>query len=162
MNKQEILEEINKTKEHLSNMEKMLEEYDYERWEPREGENYWYINGINSVADTCFIPSNNDIKRFNNHNCFKTKEQAEADAEKILIRRRLEYIARRLNKGEKVKWNGDMRNYSINFDHTTGKLTQDYNLFCQRADVYCLDENFLQVAIQEIGEERLKKYLRGE
>lgn len=79
-----------------------------------------------------------------------------------MVRRQLEDIARRLNKGEKVKWNGDMRNYFINFDHTTGKLTQDYNLFCQRADIYCLDENFLQVAIQEIGEERLKKYLRGE
>lgn len=31
MNKQEILEEINKTKEHLANMEKMLEECEYER-----------------------------------------------------------------------------------------------------------------------------------
>ena len=28
--------------------------------------------------------------------------------------------------------------------------------------VYCLDTWFLDVAIQEIGEERLKKYLRGE
>lgn len=28
--------------------------------------------------------------------------------------------------------------------------------------VYCLDKNFLNIAIQEIGEERLKKYLRGE
>lgn len=30
MNKQEILEEINKTEEHLANMKKMLEECDYE------------------------------------------------------------------------------------------------------------------------------------
>lgn len=30
MNKQEILEEINKTKEHLANMKKMLAECEYE------------------------------------------------------------------------------------------------------------------------------------
>lgn len=28
MNKQELIEKINKTKEHLANMEKMLEEFD--------------------------------------------------------------------------------------------------------------------------------------
>lgn len=28
MNKQELIEEINKTKEHLANMEKMLEDYE--------------------------------------------------------------------------------------------------------------------------------------
>ena len=31
MNKQELQNEINKTKEHLKNMEKMLEECEYER-----------------------------------------------------------------------------------------------------------------------------------
>ena len=28
--------------------------------------------------------------------------------------------------------------------------------------VYCLDKNFLNTAIKEIREERLKKYLKGE
>ena len=28
--------------------------------------------------------------------------------------------------------------------------------------IYCLDENFLSIAKSEIGEERLKKYLKGE
>lgn len=84
MNKEEILYEIERTKQHLAHMEKILEECEYKRWEPREGENYWYINETNSVADTCSIPSSNDIKRFNNYNCFKTKEQAEEEAEKFL------------------------------------------------------------------------------
>ena len=162
MNKQEILEEINKTEEHLANMKKMLEECEYERWKPERDEVYWYISIDGSVEQHINVNHWVDKCHFKTLNYFQTREQAEAEAEKILVRHQLEDIARRLNKGEKVKWNGDMRNYSINFDHTTGKLTQDYNLFCQRADVYCLDENFLQVAIQEIGEERLKKYLRGE
>lgn len=61
MNKEEILKEINKAKEHLSNMQKMLKECS-ERWKPEEAEN-------------------------------------------ILVRRQLEDIARRLNKGTKIDWN---------------------------------------------------------
>ena len=38
------------------------------------------------------------------YNCFKTQEEAEQEAEKILVRRQLEDIAKRLNKGEKFDW----------------------------------------------------------
>ena len=38
----------------------------------------------------------------------------------------------------------------------------DSGLYKFQGVVYCLDTWFLDVAIQEIGEERLKKYLRGE
>lgn len=40
MDKKEILDEIEKTKEHLANMEKMLQECKYERWKPKQGEKY--------------------------------------------------------------------------------------------------------------------------
>ena len=45
MNKQEILEEINKTEEHLAAMKKMLEECEYKRWKPEKGERYWWVGG---------------------------------------------------------------------------------------------------------------------
>lgn len=43
MNKDEILEEINKTKEHLANMEKMLEECECKRWKPEAGGEYYFV-----------------------------------------------------------------------------------------------------------------------
>ena len=42
MNKQEIIDEINKTKEHLANMEKMLKECNG-RWKPELNEEYYYV-----------------------------------------------------------------------------------------------------------------------
>lgn len=162
MNKQEILDEINKTKEHLANMEKMLEECDYERWKPKEDENYWYIDGTSSVTDTCFIPSSNDLKRAKAYNCFRTKEQAEQEAEKILVRRMLEDIARRLNKGKEITWSTLDAKYFL-YINRDGKININFNsCIAIQGVVYCLDKNFLDIAIQEIGEERLKKYLRGE
>ena len=100
MNRQEILDEINKTKEHLTNMEKMLEKCEYERWKPEPNEEYYFVseNGKIVQARNCgWEPATN---RIDFYNCFKSEKQAEAEAEKILVRRMLEDIARRLNKGK--------------------------------------------------------------
>lgn len=162
MNKEEILQEIKKTKEHLTNMEKMLEECEYERWKPKEDETYFYVASSGMIEqdekrDGFII----DDRRYNFYNCFPTREQAEQEAEKILVRRQLEDIVRRLNKGEEIDW----------FD--SGQPKHCIELFCNniitnfyfshktQGTTYCLDENFLDVAKREIGEERLKKYLRG-
>ena len=169
MNKQEILEEINKTEEHLANMKKMLKECEYERWKPKDGEKYWYVTNSNQVSQTDFTSERSykredDYQRWLTYNCFQTREQAEAEAEKILVRRQLEDIAIRLNKREKIDWKNNTQNkYAILF------LTSNDSISCVpscvrkiQGAVYCLDIDFDKVAIQEIGEERLKKYLRGE
>ena len=164
MNK--ILEEINKTKEHLANMEKLLlKQCEYERWKPEKNEVYYFVNSYGVVEQdrnsTEFIP---DMKRYNAYNCFKTKEQAEQEAEKVLTRRMLEDIARRLNKGKKIDYKDDTQfkfylTYNIVKDRL--EIDSDYNRIHVGA-VHCLTMNFLNIAINEIGESRLKKYLRGE
>lgn len=164
MNKQEILNEINKTKEHLANLEQMLKKCECERWKPNSHDPYYYIDSTGSTNDTCFMPSSNDIKRFNNYNCFRTKKQAELEAEKTLIRRQLEDIARHLNKGRKIDWdNSDQYKYSLHFSFFLNKICITYNIYNkEQGSVCCLDESFLDVAIKEIGEGRLERYLRGE
>ena len=163
MNKQEILEEINKTEEHLTNMKKMLEECEYERWKPERDEVYWYVSIDGSVEQHINVNHWVDKCHFKTLNYFQTREQAEAEAEKILVRRQLEDIARRLNKGEKIDQDDSIRRkYSIIFNTRDRKFICNCNRYAITSSVYCLDENFLDVAIQEIGAERLKKYLRGE
>lgn len=163
MNKQEILDEINKTKEHLANMEKMLEECN-ERWEPEENKTYYYVSSNLEVRPTINHNDLSDVLTIKAYNCFRTEEEAEQEAEKILIRRQLENIARRLNKGVKIDWHNQAQiKYAILF------LTSNDSISCVsscmrkiQGAVYCLDIDFYEIAIQEIGEERLKKYLRGE
>ncbi len=164
MNKQELQNEINKTKEHLANMEKMLAECEYERWKPKEYQLYWFVNSRGQGVDTFFEQTmDNNIKRFENFNCFQTREQAEAEAEKILVRRQLEDIARRLNKGEKIDWNNLLQCKYYFYIWNGGELYQDIaREKLSQGTIYCLDQDFLDVAKSEIGEERLKKYLRGE
>ena len=162
MNKQEIIDEINKTKEHLANMKKMLEECEYKRWKPEPNEEYYYVSEDGKIVQTrnCgWEPAANRVKFYN---CFKSEKQAEAEAEKILVRRQLEDIARRLNKGEEIDWSDEHQykwyiTYNTIFGFTTYSVCENTT----QGVVYCLDKNFLNTAIKEIGEGRLIKYLRG-
>ena len=165
MDKQKILEEIQKTEEHLTNMKKMLEECQYERWKPKSGEQYFFVDSNGDVVNCLFDPRKTyEIRRCDFYNCFKTLEQAEAEAEKILVRHMLEDIARRLNKGEEIDWDNTCQSkYYLGikgpFKVIVGDTEYEYK---HQGVVYCLDMDFRTVAIQEIGEKRLEKYLTEE
>ena len=165
MNREEILDEINKTKEHLAKMEKILKECKYERWNPKPSQEYYCVDDGNDVRRVNFNTMNAyDRDRIKAYNCFQTREQAETEAEKILVRRQLEDIARRLNKGDKIDWNnGKQFKYYICIDSCDNEILWGRaGQYISQGVVYCLDMDFYNVAIQEIGEERLMKYLRSE
>ena len=162
MNKQEIIDEIKKTKEHLANMEKMLKECNG-RWKPELNEEYYYVNQVSVTSRDVNGEFDIDVARYRAYNCFKTKGQAELEAEKILVRRQLEDIARRLNKGQEINWNDDSQlKYCIGFDFPFNIISIGALYRKLQGSVYCLSDEFKDVAIQEIGEERLKKYFKGE
>lgn len=161
MNKEEILDEINKTKEYLANIEKMLEKGD-EMWKPEKGEIFYYLNSYNIAISETWDASYSDAEHYNIYNCFKTREQAEQEAEKVLVRRQLEDIARRLNKGQKIDWyNKNQSKHCIDL-YCNEIMSDSYFTYKTQGTVYCLNKSFKDVAIQQIGEERLKNYLRGE
>ena len=164
MNKQELQNEINKTKEHLANMEKMLADYEYERWKPKYGQKYYYSSTSCKVLDLIWYDTDADEGQYSTYNCFQTREQAEAEAEKILVRRMLEDIARRLNEGEKIDYKDNTKcKYHLTYNIMKDRIEIEPSYNCVSVGVvYCLSIKFHNVAIREIGEERLKKYLRGE
>lgn len=164
MNKEKLINEINKTKEHLANMEKMLAECEFERWRPEPSDVYYYVNSYGRAVSGTWMDAPVDIERYKNYNCFQTIDQALFESEKISVRRMLEDIARRLNKGEKIVWNATFQDkYFIYWDTENDELVYGESVWSkEQGTVYCLDQDFLDIAIQEIGEARLKKYLKGE
>lgn len=163
MDKQEILDEINKTKEHLANMKKMLEGCEYKRWAPIDDELYYFVDSYGQISVENFCSADYvDNQRYKNYNCFQTKEQAEQESEKILVRRQLENIARKLNKGQKIDWGNDEQSKHCIELYRNNIITDFYYCHKTQGTVYCLDGNFKDIAIREIGEGRLLKYLRGE
>lgn len=164
MNKQKLIEKINETKKELAKMEKMLEECDCQRWKPKEDETYYYINPWGKSDMTVKGRANVHEGAINFYNCFRTREQAETEIEKILVRRMLEEVARRLNKGEEIDWyNPYQEKYCIYYDCKRNKIDIATAIQTKaQGCIHCLDMNFKDVAIKEIGKKRLENYLRGE
>ena len=157
------MDEINKTKEYLTNIEKMLGEFEYERWEPENREEYFYVDNVGIVQNALFDNTMGyHLALCRTLNCFKTREEAQAEAEKILVRKQLEDIARRLNKGRELDWNDEHQyKWYITYNTTFGFETYSVSETTVQGVVYCIDKNFLNTAIKEVGEGRLIKYLRG-
>lgn len=89
----------------------------------------------------------------------KTKEAKNRAEEKRKIYINLKNIAERLNNGEKFDWNNTMqRKYYLCYDYKDKNLSQNFDFFLRQLNaIYCLDENFLEIALKEIGEENLLK-----
>lgn len=140
----------------------MLTECKHERWKPENGREYYYATTSCRACNLWWYDTADDEATYSTYNCFKTREEAEQEAEKILIRRQLEDIARILNKGKEINWEDyEQPKYGIAL-YYDGIITDVHFSYKSQGGVYCLDENFKDIAIPEIGEERLKKYLRGE
>lgn len=156
-----------KIEEKIKRLEKELEEAKEqlkrtrERFRPTEGKKYYFLNSYQIECD-CFSPFSNQAKaRYANYNCFETKEDARREVGKIVIRRRLEAIAKRLNDEEEIDWNDREQNkFFIGYDHNTQRLdVTSAVIFKTEGAVYCLHSTILKEAIKEIGEEELIDYI---
>lgn len=138
-------------------------EQQYGRWKPKKGEIYYYNTDDGRTFTVYWCDSYGDNFRYSTGNCYKTSEQAEQAPERLKIRTQLEDIALRLNKGKSVDFNSYENKYFLNYDVDADMIC--YSSFIgyrNEGTIYCLDKNFKDVAIKEIGKERLAKYLKGE
>ena len=111
---------------------------------------------INSFLQDCLI------KYVNLGLVYATKEARDRAIFKLEIETKLKNIAERLNKGQKIDWEDDNQSkHCIYYGYDDKKI----NCFARhyrkdQGEIYCLDENFKDEAIKEIGEEDLKWYLK--
>lgn len=150
-------EELKKQIEELQKKVAILEG-GCKRWRAEANEKYWCI------IDECVYRSleaneNCDKARYEIGNYFRTEEEAEKAVEKIKIYTQLKDLALRLNNGEKIDWeNDEQEKYYIYYDNTCNMLTYgEGHGYHDIGQIYCLDENFVDIAKQEIGEKNLKK-----
>lgn len=167
--KEELEEIIKDLKSKLDETIKKLKNFGIlDKWRPQGGDTYYYIDSnVELNSGYCYQDDSDNTfleTKIKNFNCFKTKEEAEKEANKILIRRKLEDLARRLNEDKEINWNNSNQiKYHIMYNFERRYL--DYAINYKYKDegcIYCLNNNFLKEAIKEIGEEQLIDYIKGE
>ena len=166
MNKEELQELVRDLQKQLQEAQDKLENFAKNaRFKPKKAEDYFYVEGDNSISGTVFDNSfAKDVRRYETFNCFRTQEEAQKEANKILIRRKLEDIARRLNGDEKIDWRDiSQTKYCIYYDCCSDDLKLDSTWTCPSLGVvYCLSKDFVQIATKEIGARELADYITGQ
>ena len=133
--------------------ELLVKPYQKTVWDLEKEDIYYFINTNGGVYSCGWLADVNDLCRREFGNAFLTKEEAEFELE----RRKCEAIM--LKYGRRTfKYEDD--NYFIRLAYDNKKVFVDFWRLNQfQGSIYFDTKELAQKAIDEIGEERLKKYV---
>ena len=161
---QELEQNISSIKEELSKLEEKLRTFKsgVGRQMPENGDIYYFIEANGTVYEDKWTNDSFDQQRFYLYNYFKTNEEAQREIDRRLIKAKLNEIANRLNGGQAIQWNSAIqRKYYLNLD-TGVSLILSFSLINKmEGTTYCLSEDFLEVAVDEIGKQELFDYMKN-
>lgn len=153
--KNEYLKQLEEIKEKIEELEQETQEDETDnRWKPKMGEDCWSVDVDGWVCRHEWGNDGFGIGLFNHTDIFHAREQAEFDSERKRIRR-------------------ELMKYGKNFDPSARNWTFDYNYQdktfgywglkhrCYPFVIYFESEEMAKKAIEEVGEDRIKKYLFG-
>lgn len=122
-------------------------------WDLKIDDIYYFINTNGEVYSCRWVADEEDLSRREIGNVFLTKEEAQFEQE----RRKCEAIM--LKYGRRTfKYKDD--NYFIRFNNSDEKVEVGFwSVYQFQGTIYFDTEELAQKAIDEIGEERLKKYV---
>ena len=140
--------------EFETRLKSLKEEYNNEEFTLELGDEYWVVDGSGEPDFQRWDDYPYDNLALKNNAIFKTKKEAEFEAERMKVLRELEKLGRAFNP--------HTDNYVIAFSHNAGPKVVGYVTTVTSYGNYYFDtEEEAEKAINKIGEERIKKYLFG-
>ena len=155
------LEELKKKYEELGKEIERLEKH--ARWRAKLREVYYFVDkDTETIRRSSEDNHEVDEFRYKTRNYFKTKEEAKKYLDNINTYYELMDLAEELNAGEIVDWeNQNQLKYYIILDVDINKLCQITNYsYKNLRQIYCLNNNFLEIALEKFGKKKLKQFFR--
>ena len=157
---EELKKQISELQSKVAKIEnESKEEKKGKRWRAEANDTYIYINDA-GYADVSHENNDSfDKYRFKTRNYFKTEEEAEKYKEVMNTYYDLMDLADELNNGEKIDWNDNQQcKYTIYYSFKCDTLDDGIAYVCKEfGQIYCLDGDFLEKAIEKIGKNKLIK-----
>ena len=162
MNREELIKQKNKIQAELDRLTELINK-SAERWKPEYGSYYYYLDSHGTVQRTYWNNGVSDNHRYNIGNCFKTEQEVYDYKENLITKQQLKDLALELNKGEEINWHNDTQGkYGIVYSTKNSKLELTTNGMWQEiGHIYTLDYDFLKIAKERIGEEKLIKLIKS-
>lgn len=147
-----ISDEVEKFRNELTRkVDSMLEKGDSPKtvWDLKDGDRY-YVIYPRDIEGYTFNGQDFDIEARENGNVFRTKEEAQFELE----RRKIETVMRKYS----IPFNEKKENWSIYYDHFSKTIGTVYWSNADHGIYHFESKEIAQQVINEIGNERLKKY----
>ena len=143
-----IEKEIAELKEELTkqNTEKFLANL-----KPQKDDDYWYIDDFVRAATYKWNDDPRDNVLYSIGNCFKTKEEAEFEIERLKVIAEL----KRFGKGRFKK---GAENCFLFYDTNNNKLCINLGSYAITASIFFNSKGVAEQAIKTVGVDRIKKY----
>ena len=126
-------------------------------------EQYYIVDNDGTITSCVWLDNNFDLRRWKLGNVFLTKQEAEFAREKQKIKTELQRFADKHNDPTKKEWDGENFHYYIVYDVIDDDLTTTTASILRHIDdVYFSSEELAEDAINEVGAERILKYLFDE
>lgn len=168
MNKEELQNKIEDLEKQLAEVKEQVNSIEFEgikkgrRWKPEINENYYYLISDGFVS---FGPWKNDMTdmfKFDIGNCFKTEQEAEEFKENLLTKQALKDLALELNNGVEIDWDDEnQRKYFFNYTNKSDGFIDNLTITLQASNIYSLNVDFLDIAKERIGEEKIIKLIKS-
>ena len=152
------LEEIKKQISELQSKVNKLENQEKEKnkgWRARINDTYFFVDDSGDVVTCHEYNEYGDNYRYKTRNYFATYEYKEV----MNTYYDLMDLADELNNGEKIDWNDNQQcKYTIYYSFKCDTLDDGIAYVCKEfGQIYCLDGDFLEKAIEKIGKNKLIK-----
>lgn len=179
---EQLKKEFEELSKRMTELGIKLEEYGMEkqkvnkRWRAGYGEKYYLVDefekkdipvGTYTLEDEGYnveFEDTTDEFYYKTRNYFETPEEAEEYREKIKTYYDLMDLADELNGDRNINWNDkEQHKYNISYNVDEEKLYINFDFFSKYKDlgqIYCLDKNFLDIALERIGKDRLEKLFK--
>ena len=121
-------------------------------WKPKYREDYWFINSIYNVCKHYWTDDNADMMLLSVGNVFKTKKEAEFEAERLRVYRELRQFALKSGRYE--------GNFSIVYDYVTKEIEywENETAFQRFGDLIFKTEEGARRAVETVGVDKVLKY----
>lgn len=168
MNKQEFENKIEALEKQIKELKKEVNSPEFDevkkgvRWKPECGVVYFYLKHDGYIGSTHWGIEDTDLFRFNTGNCFKTEQEALDYRENILTKQALKDLALELNNGVEIDWEDEEQpKFNIYYNYGRNLLSSQWLYVVKTQDVFCLNNQFLDIAKERIGEEKLIKLIKS-
>lgn len=127
-------------------------------WKPEYSELYFCVSGYGIVGDKTWKNDYVDNGYYGIGNCFKTKEEAEFALEKTKVEAKLCRFAEKNNEYE-IDWKDeDQEKWYLFYSYNDKRVWFDSVCRHKMSNIYFSSKEIAKQAVDNIGEERLKKY----